>query len=125
MTALGSTAGYMMGDKLDRKTLPSAPLPDEGTSWRTCCCIGAGVPGLALGLSTFALAGLTMYGRGVGGIVNDPNHLTVIPAVLTGLCVTVEVVTIGYQVGRAIDRRNAEEAAAKRRALGPARDEHD
>jgi hypothetical protein len=29
------------------------------------------------------------------------------PAVLSGLCVTVEIVTLGYSLGRSIDRNNA------------------
>jgi hypothetical protein len=37
---------------------------------------------------------------------------------LTGLCIAVEVTTIGYYVGRLIDRQNAEKAEKKRRALG-------
>jgi hypothetical protein len=31
---------------------------------------------------------------------------------------TVEVTTIGYRIGRSIDRNNAAKAEAKRRALG-------
>ena len=45
---------------------------------------------------------------------NDPSGLTIVPAVVTGLCVTVEVVNLGYIIGRGIDRRNAERAAAAR-----------
>jgi hypothetical protein len=44
--------------------------------------------------------------------------MTFLPAALTGLCIAVEATTIGYQIGRAIDRKNAEKAAARLRALG-------
>jgi hypothetical protein len=36
----------------------------------------------------------------------------------TSLCIALESVTIGYRIGRAIDRREAEAAEARRRALG-------
>jgi len=116
VTALGSTAGYLLGNKQDRRPPASPPL-DEGTSWRTCCCIGAAIPGLTLGLAAGALAATTMYGRGWISVSNDPSNLTVIPAVLTGLCVTIEVATIGYHIGRSIDRNNAARAETRRRAL--------
>jgi hypothetical protein len=51
-------------------------------------------------------------------VENDPNELSLIPPVLTGLCVTVELVTLSYQIGRSIDRDNAQKAEARRRALG-------
>jgi len=120
ITALGSTAGYLMGDKLDRRPLPSQPLPNEGTGWRNGCVGACLVPALALGFVAAAAAQGTLYGREPSGynIENDPNGLSTIPAVLTGLCVSVEVVTIGYHIGRAIDRGNAEKAAANLRAPG-------
>ena len=34
ITVLGSTAGHMMGDNLDRKSVPSPPMPNEGNGWR-------------------------------------------------------------------------------------------
>jgi len=95
-TALGSYAGYKYGNRLDRKSV-ARPLPSEGRGWRTCCAIGACVPGLGLGGAvTAALVGAT----------GNEGGLTLIPAILSGLCVTVEVVTLGYQVGRSIDRNN-------------------
>jgi hypothetical protein len=120
ITALGATAGYMTGEKLDRKPLPSPPLPNEGKGWRTCCAIGAAVPGLVLGMAFFTLAGSSHFGKTdlLREIENDPTGLTYVPMALTGLCIAVEVTTIGYQIGRAIDRKNAEKAASRRRALG-------
>jgi hypothetical protein len=119
ITTLGSYAGYKLGDNLDRKPLPS-PLSNEGKSWRTCCAVGAAVPGLLLGTTFIFLAGGTHYGKTelLRSIGNDEAGLTFLPAALTGLCIAVEATTIGYRIGRSIDRANAEKAERKRRALG-------
>jgi hypothetical protein len=93
LTVAGSTAGYMMGQKYDLGMVETAPLPREGRGWRTCCALGACVPGLTLGVAAAALA--------------SRGSLTGIPAYLTGLCVTVEVVTLGYRLGRSLDRSGA------------------
>jgi len=113
LTTLGSVAGYAVGDRLDHKTASPTTLPDEGAGWRTGCAIGAAIPGLALG-TVFAVLAIDSQGQ----IENDPWRLTALPLALTGLCIAVEVTTIGYRIGRAIDRRNAEKAEAKRRAPG-------
>jgi hypothetical protein len=114
LTALGSVAGYFVGDQVDREATTARSLPTEGSGRRTCYAIGAAIPGLLLGTGVALIAGRLHYGK----TENDPGALTVLPGVITGLCVAVEVTTIGYRVGRAIDRKNAEKAAAKRRALG-------
>jgi hypothetical protein len=44
LTALGTTAGYAAGDRLDRTRPATLPPPDEGKEWRTSCAIGAGIP---------------------------------------------------------------------------------
>ena len=118
LTALGSYAGYATGAKLDRR--PPSSLPKEGKGWRTGCAMGAAIPGLLLGISFFALAGGTHFGATefLGQIENDEPGLTVLPMALTGLCIAVEVTTIGYHIGRSIDRSNAQKAEAKRRELG-------
>jgi len=118
LTALGSTVGYVLGAERDGTTLPTSMPTLEGLGWRTGLAIGAAIPGFALGAGVAALAGGLHFGvTGVGSIENDPQGLTALPGVLTGLCVAVEVATIGYRIGREIDRSNAEKAAAKRHAL--------
>jgi hypothetical protein len=121
VTALGSTAGYLAGRRLDLQAQPSLRLPDERDDWRVGCAIGAAVPGALLGFYAFFFLGTTMYGKFnlfEYHIENDPDGLTAIPAALTGLCVAVEFSTLGWQIGRAIDRRNAEKALVRKRALG-------
>jgi hypothetical protein len=120
LTALGTTAGYAAGDKLDRTRPATLPLPEEGREWRTSCAIGAVIPGLALGSGFFLLAGPLHYGRTelFGDVRNDGTALTVLPMALSGMCIAVEVTTIGYYVGRLIDRQNAERAAKMSRASG-------
>jgi hypothetical protein len=116
LTVLGSTAGYVMGAQADRATRPEPELEDERTDWRDGCAIGAAVPGVLLGIGVGYLYAL-LNNRVTGWVDNDPDGLTVLPGALTGLCVAVELATIGYRYGREIDRRKAREAAARRRAL--------
>jgi hypothetical protein len=119
-TAAAGVAGYALGAAEDRK--PASPrLEGEGNEWRIGCA-GAGVlPAIGLGILSYAAARGTIFGRErdwTYSIDNDPNGWSALPAILTGLCVSVEVVTISYQVGRMIDRRKAKEAEARARALG-------
>jgi hypothetical protein len=50
--------------------------------------------------------------------MNDASFRAYVPMLCTGLCDAAESATIGHPTGNAIDRRNAEEAAAKRMVLG-------
>ena len=121
ITALGTGVGYALGEKLDREQAGQMTQLKEGTSWRTGLAIGALVPGVALGYATFWAVGLTRYGVLEGlfdYIDNDPEGWTALPMAFSSLCIAVESMTIGYRIGRAIDRRNAEEAEARSRALG-------
>ena len=121
LTALATGAGYALGAGLDRKQAGQMTQLKEGTKWRTGLAIGALVPGVALGLTAFWTLGGTRYGvleHLFDRIENDPDDWTTLPMAFTGLCIAVESATIGYQIGRAIDRREAEAAEAKRRALG-------
>jgi hypothetical protein len=120
---LGSTAGYMMGAERDRAAIPAPAKRDEGTDWRIGCAVGAAVPGVLLGIGAGYMYAL-LHHRVTGWIENDPSGLTVLPGALTGLCIAMELTTIGYQIGRDIDRGNAEKAEAKRRALEPERNVH-
>lgn len=119
-TAAAGVAGYALGAALDRKPAPARP-EGEGSEWRIGCA-GAGVlPAIGLGILSYAAARGTMFGRErdwTYTIENDPDGWSALPAVLTGLCVSVEVVTISYQIGRMIDRRKAKETEARGRALG-------
>jgi hypothetical protein len=89
-TVAGSYAGYRYGNSLDRKSVARPPSPWERRTWRSCCVVGASVPALALGTGTVALVS--------GG------RFTGIPAYVAGLCVVVEDMTLGYRLGRSIDR---------------------
>ena len=119
-TAVTGAAGYALGAAQDRKPAP-AWLKEEGTQWRTGCAGASVLPAIALGVLAGVVTRGTIFGREREyhyNIENDPDGWSALPAVLTGLCVSVEVVTIGYHIGCAIDRREAEQAEAKRRALG-------
>ncbi len=119
-TAAAGVAGYAFGAAEDRKPAP-VQLEGEGTEWRTNCA-GIGVlPAIALGIITGAVVRGTIFGRERdwdSNIDNDPDGWSALPAVLTGLCVSVEVITISYHIGRTLDRQKAKEAEARRRELG-------
>ncbi len=119
-TALTGAAGYALGAAQDRKPAPSR-LEEEQTRWRTGCAGASVLPAIALGVLAGYVTRGTIFGRETEyyySIENDPEGWSALPAVLTGICVSVEVVTIGYQIGCAIDRREAERTEARRRALG-------
>jgi len=119
-TALTGAAGYALGAAQDRKPARSR-LEEEQTRWRTGCAGASVLPAIALGVLAGYVTRGTIFGRETEyyySIENDPEGWSALPAVLTGICVSVEVVTIGYQIGCAIDRREAERAEARRRALG-------
>lgn len=120
LTVLGSAGGYLVGDKRDRSQPLVQASVDEGNEWRTSLAIGAAIPGFLLGAGFAMLAGSLHYGRTelLGQLKNDPSYLTVLPMALTGMCIAVEASTIGYLVGRNIDRHNAERAAKKRGEAG-------
>jgi hypothetical protein len=119
-TALGTSTGYLEGRMRDANALDSLALPLEGKASRIGYALGALVPGLALGAAFLVLAGASHYGKTDlwGEFEHGSDDLTILPVALTGVCIAVEVTTIGYRIGRAIDRRNAEKAEARRRALG-------
>jgi hypothetical protein len=120
-TALGMGAGYALGSKLDRSdTIPMRRLK-ESTNWRAGMALGGFVVGAAAGFGTFMLTATNRYGvlDDVFDVIeNDPDDWTILPMAFTGLCIAVEGATIGYRIGREIDRRKAEEAEARSRALG-------
>jgi hypothetical protein len=118
---MGTGVGYAVGSKFDRDEPAQMTRLKEGTNWRTGLAIGALVPGLALGSCAYWITGLSRYGvlsDILDVIENDQDGWTTLPMAFTGLCIAVESATIGYQIGRAIDRSKAEEAEARRRALG-------
>jgi hypothetical protein len=116
-SALGGMAGYAIG-KGDRAPAP-AVFPGEKKSWRYVC-LGIGVlPAAALGFLVAAAASENLWGLEEHGytLENDRDGLAVIPSVLTGVCVSVELATVAYQIGRGIDRNNAQKAAARKLPL--------
>jgi hypothetical protein len=115
MTALGAGLGYKLGERMDRDAPLRLPDSLEKTKWRTGCASGALVPGLLLGGLTAFAVGSTMYGKVDfwSSFDTDPSGLIAVPAILTGACVTAEIVNIGYLIGRGIDRREAERAARR------------
>jgi hypothetical protein len=115
VTALGGAGGYLVGQGEDRKPV-QGPWPGEKHNWREGC-IGAGlIPAVALGALAAVAAEQSMYSREQQGyrLKNDPHGLTLIPPVLTGLCVSVEILTISYYIGREIDRSVARRAALRK-----------
>ncbi len=121
ITALGTGVGIALGAGQDRGRPAEFAQLKEGTNWRAGMAIGGGVAGAALGYGVFLVTAITRYGvldDIFDTIENDEDGWTMLPMAFTGLCIAVEGATIGYRIGRAMDRREAEEAEARRRALG-------
>ena len=117
VTAAGMAAGYALGGPEDRKPVP-APVPGEGTEYRNGCAAAGVLPAAALGLLAGVILQGTLFGRENSyDLENDTHGLSAIPAVLTGLCISVEVVTICYHIGRSIDRDKARAAEARHGTL--------
>jgi len=121
ITALGTGLGYALGERIDHEHTGEFTRLKEGTNWRTGLALGALIPGAALGYVTFWVVGISRYGvlQGLFDYIdNDPEGWTAFPMAFTSVCIAVESATIGYRIGRAMDRRKAEDAEARRRALG-------
>jgi hypothetical protein len=121
ITALGTGIGSVLGARLNRERPAEFAQLKEGAGWRAGLAVGGLAAGAAAGYGTFILTASTRYGVLDGFfdvIENDPDNWTILPIAFTGLCIALEGATIGYRIGRAIDRREAEQAEAKRRALG-------
>jgi hypothetical protein len=94
----GSTAGYALGEKLDRQAIVAPHLQRESQTWRMCCGLGAVVPGVLLGVATAQL---------LGSAASHEDESFWMAATLSGVCVGVEIVTLGYRLGRSLDREGA------------------
>jgi hypothetical protein len=117
-TAVGATVGYALGVDEDRRPLP-AITASEGTNHRNSFAAASVLPAMAVGFLVGAVAHGTLFGRENSYTLgNDPHGLSVIPAVLAGVCVSVDIVALCYQVGRSIDRDEAEQAERRNRSLG-------
>ena len=121
ITALGTGVGAALGARPDRDRPAEFAQLKEGTNWRAGMALGGFVAGAAVGYAVFLVTAITRYGvlyDMFDTIENDTDGLTTLPMAFTGLCIAVEGATIGYRIGRAIDREKAEQAAARQRALG-------
>ncbi len=119
VTAVGAAVGYVLGTHEDRKPVP-ARAAGENTQHRNDLTAASVLPAIAVGLLVGAAAQGTLFGRESSyGLSNDPHGLSVIPAVLAGVCVSVDVVALCYEVGRSLDRDEAEQAERRNRAPGP------
>lgn len=109
----GAIGGYKLGERIDRTRRPAVVGIKEGKGWRLRLAIAFAVPALTLGKAISILAGGTLFGKKdfLGIIVNDPHDLTFIPALITGIGVTIEIIHLGYRIGRSIDRKHALRAA--------------
>jgi hypothetical protein len=118
MTAAGAVAGYVLGAHEDQRPVP-VRAAEESDRHRNGLAAASLLPAIAVGLLVGTIAHGTLFGRESSYRLNDdPNGLSVIPAVLAGVCVSVDIVALCYQVGRSIDRDEAEQAERRNRSLG-------
>jgi len=107
-----AAGGFFTGLAVDRRALPG-PLEGERKTWRTALSILGGVGGAALGIVTSATLMGTLYGRiGRDGdlgydehVLENQSWVAIVPAIISGVGVTVEAAYIGYVSGRSLDRR--------------------
>jgi hypothetical protein len=109
-TAAGAMVGYKIGKDADRKnSLATVQYPIEN-KWQNGCTALSILPALALGALTISMLGSTKFGATEPlwyNMENDPHDLTAIPAVITGIGVTVSTIYLSSLIGRSIDRANA------------------
>jgi len=116
-TVAGAAVGYALGAVEDRKPMP--PLAAVESTWNRNSLVAASViPAIATGLLFGAVADATLFGREFSShdLKNDPHGLSVIPAVLAGACISVDIVALCYQVGLSLDRSKAEQAEQRNRS---------
>lgn len=116
-TGVGTLGGYILGGQAVQNKPLTLTRIKEGSGWREGCAYASVLPGIALGLATFIFASGFYYGKTdiLSEIENDPHHLTIIPGIITGLCVTIEIISLGYRIGRSIDRKKAAQAAKEQK----------
>jgi hypothetical protein len=114
-TAAGSCAGFMIGDRMDRRPQPPVYVREPTQNRWVFGAIGA-IAGLAVGSSFFVMNGSTLFGRidWWGEIENDENRWSMIPALVAGAGIAVDLTYLGYLAGRDMDRRQAERKARER-----------
>jgi hypothetical protein len=106
-----AAGSFFTGLAADRRALPE-PLEGERKTWRTALSILGGIGGAALGVVISATLMSTLYGRvGRDGdfgydehILENQSWVTIVPAIISGVGVTIEAGYIGYVTGRSLDR---------------------
>jgi len=95
---------YLVKARAGARAAPSAPLCPACGSVPASSCWPAAFTTAEPGSSTT--------------LENDEGGWSYLPMALTSLCITVEIATIGYHIGRKIDRDNALKAQKKRQPAG-------
>lgn len=102
-TGAGTITGYIKGAEESQYKMPTI---SEVKNFKFYGCVFlSSVVGIAAGAATFLLLGGTHFGKTDinNEVENDPNNLTAyFPALITGLGVTIEIIHIGYLIGRRI-----------------------
>ncbi len=107
VTALGAGIGYVVGrDDVSELWGGESWGEMDGRGKWTTACLGV-LPGLVLG-GLYVSWARTLYGREDGAArIENGNELQVIPAVITGVCIAVELTLLANKLSQTIGRSRA------------------
>ena len=115
-TSVGAFAGYKLGERGGRRNIIEPSTEIKSNNWTIGCAIASAVPGIATGIVLGLLLGGSRFARvDPDGIMeNDPNDFTMIPGIIAGAGIAIDIIYVGYRIGRSIDRKKAIQAAKEK-----------
>ncbi len=118
-TCAGAIGGYKIGERAGQRKIAEPSTEIKSNNWSIGCAIASAIPGIGSGILLAMILGSTRFLRihPDGVIENDPDNLTVIPAIIAGAGMAIDIIYLGYRIGRSIDRKKAAQAVIKKKNI--------
>jgi hypothetical protein len=119
-TLLGVAGGLVLSADEGSDMFEPDLANQRGAGWRTgLATLAMTIPGIALGGLFAYLAHYSLYGRELEYGVEEENESgwRWVPAIFTGVCITVEFAALGYKWGRSWEQARIRRAARTGYAL--------